>query len=465
MKSEIVEELEKIVGSRWIITNKDGKLDYLVDETPSAVRPKPSDNVVVVKPANAEEISKILTLANAFNIPVFPRGGGTGLVGGAIPTKEGILLSLERLSRIIEIDMENLMIVVEAGVTFKRLKAVVEEANLFFPPHPGDEAAHVGGLVACNAGGARALRHGVMKNHVKGIEVVLPTGEILKLGGKMLKNVSGYDLMSLIIGSMGTLGVITKVIFRLYPKFQETATLVIPYHRRLEALTTVCKILQAGMIPLAIEYVERDLMERSARQIGKKWSVKEGEVFLLMVVTGRNTEELLFSAERIDNIARENSAIDTLVARSKRKQNEILTIRSKIYPMLKPFTMDILDLAIPPALFAHFMDTLDEIAAKYNTHFPTFGHAGDGNLHTHILTKKAGGIRKSDLPKIKEEIYSMTIDLGGAITAEHGIGKIRTENLNQHSNKELMNLMKKIKRIFDPNNILNPGTVLHQSQV
>jgi len=460
MEPEIVRELEGIVGRKWVITDREATLDYLVDETPSTVRPSPAENVVLVKPATTHEISSIMKLANKRKLSVFPRGGGTGLVGGAIPTEEGILLSMERLNRIIEIDRENLMVVVEAGVTLERLEAAASEADLLLPPHPGDEAAHVGGLVACNAGGARALRYGVMRNYVKGMEVVLPTGEILHLGGKLLKNVSGYDLMHLIIGSQGTLGVITKAVLRLYPKFRETATLIIPFDKRTEALVTVCRLLQDGIAPLAIEYVEGGLMEKSAKQIGKTWPLKEGKSFLLIIVTGNSTEEVLLSAERIDNIAREHNAIDTLVVTNRRKQKDILDIRSKIYNVLKPFTMDITDIAVPPARIAQFMNALDDLAAKYETYFPTFGHAGDGNLHTHILTKEAGGIKVGKLENIKEEIYTIAIGLGGALTAEHGIGKIRVKNLVQFSDKKLIELTKKIKRVFDPNNVLNPGTVI-----
>jgi len=460
MKPELVEKLEDIVGNEWVVTRKEAVLDYLMDETAPTVCPKPASDVVLVKPATAQEISSILKLANEWTVPVFPRGGGTGLVGGCIPTEGGIVLSLERMNRVIEVDRENLMIVVEAGVTLEKLVEAADEADLSFPPHPGDETAQVGGLVACNAGGARAVRYGVMRNYVKGIEVVLPTGEILNLGGKLLKDVAGYDLTDLIIGSQGTLGVITKVVLRLYPKFKETATLIIPYEDRHEALRTVPRILQEGTIPLAIEYVERELMEKSAKELGKEWPVKKGKAILMVIVTGDSKEEVYLDAERIDEIAREYNAVDTLIVESRRKQNDILCIRSNIYLTLKPYTMDILDVAVPPASIAKLMDALDEIAKKYNMCLPMYGHAGDGNLHPHILMKKAGGVREEDLERVKKEIYDITIRLGGTITAEHGIGKIRIQNLNQYLDKKAIEIMKKIKKVFDPNNILNPGTVV-----
>ena len=460
MNSVLIEKLKRIVGAEWVTAGKEDILDYVMDETAPVVCPKPAADVVLVKPGTTQEIAGVLRFANEWKIPVFPRGGGTGLVGGCVPTERGIVLSLERMDRVIEVDSENLMVVVEAGVTLEKLIKAADESGLSFPPHPGDEAAHVGGLVACNAGGARALRYGVMRNYVKGIEVVLPTGEILDLGGKLLKDVAGYNLMHLIIGSQGTLGVITKVILRLYAKFQQTATLIIPYENRRNALRTVPRILQEGMIPLAIEYVERELMEKSARQLGKRWPAKEGRVCLMVIVTGNSEEEVYYTAERIDNIAKEYDAIDTLVVQNRRKQNDILSIRSKIYFVLKPFTMDITDVAVPPASITNFMDALDELAKKYDMYMPTFGHAGDGNLHTHILMKEAGGVKQEDLENVKKEIYDITIRLGGTITAEHGIGKIRVKNLSQYSNKKAIEIMKNIKEVFDPSNILNPGTVL-----
>lgn len=460
MKTELVEKLKRIVGSDWVAVRKEAVLDYLIDETAPVVCPKPAADVVLVKPGAAQEVASILKLANEWKIPVFPRGGGTGLVGGCVPTDSGIVLSLERMDRVIEVDAGNLMVVVEAGVTLEKLIKAADEAGLSFPPHPGDEAAHVGGLVACNAGGARAVRYGVMRNYVKGIEVVLPTGEIQNLGGKLLKDVAGYSLMHLMIGSQGTLGVITKVILRLYPKFQQTATLIIPYEYRHDALRTVPEILQEGMMPLAIEYAERELMEKSAKQLGKRWPVRKGKACLMIVVTGDSEEEVYQYAERIDRIARGHNAMDTFVVETRREQDDILSIRSKIYLALKPFTMDITDVAVPPASITELLDALDGIAKRHNMYMPTFGHAGDGNLHTHILMKKAEGVDEESLEEVKKEIYDATIRLGGTITAEHGIGKIRVKNLNQYLDEKAIEIMKSIKAVFDPNNILNPATVI-----
>ncbi len=257
-----VDALKRIVGDDYVVTQRDQIQGYLADETYLGVLPKPAEHVVVVKPANPQEISEILKLANQEKTPVYPRGGGTGLVGAAVPTKDGIVLSLERLDKIIEIDKDNMMVVAEGGVTLEHLLKEVETADLLFPPHPGDEGAQVGGMIACNAGGTRAVKYGVVRNYVKGLEVVLPTGEIVEMGGKLLKNNTGLDLMHLIIDSEGILGIITKATMRLYPKFGATATLVISFDDRRKAIGMVPKILQAGITPLAIEYTEKSSWRR-----------------------------------------------------------------------------------------------------------------------------------------------------------------------------------------------------------
>jgi glycolate oxidase len=459
MEAEFISKLEGIVGKEWVVTRREAMEDYLVDETAPSVRPKPAADVVLVKPDSAQEISSILKLVSEEKVPVFPRGGGTGLVGSAIPTEDGIVLSLERMDSI-EVDRENLMVVAEAGVTLGKLIETAGKANLFFPLHPGEETAQVGGLVACNAGGARAVKYGVMRKYVTGIEVVIPTGEILSLGGKLLKNVAGYDLMHLLIGSEGTLGVITRVTIRLHPRFKQTATLIIPYDDRHDAMRTVPRILQEGIVPLAVEYVEREVMEASAERLGKKWPVKTGKAFLYIIITGHSMDEVYLGADRIDRIAREVNALDTLVIQSKREQDDILSIRSNIYLSLKPYTLDVLDVGVPPASIARLLDGLDEIAEEYDMYLPVYGHAADGNVHAQILTEEAGGMKEEDLQELKEEIYDLTVGLGGTITAEHGVGRIRVGNLSQYLDEKMVEIMRGIKEVFDPNNILNPGKVL-----
>jgi glycolate oxidase len=453
----IVQELQRIVGEDWVTTKREQIESYLMDEVYSAVRPQPSNNVVVVKPANTEEISKIMELANKEKAPVYPRGGGTGLLGGAVPTQDGIVLSLERLDRVEEVDKENLMVVVQAGVTLADLLKAVEAEDLLFPPHPGDEGAQVGGMVACNAGGTRALKYGVVRNYVKGLEVVLPTGEIVNMGGKLLKNNTGLDLMHLLIDSEGILGIITKVIFRLYPRFASTATLVISWDDRHAAIGTVPKILQSGVIPLALEYVERDAIEVSAEYLGLKWPPARGTAHLIIIVTGSSEDDVYSQCEQISEVCQKNGAVDTLIAERKEEQAEILKIRSEMFSALKSRIADALDIAVPPAEIANFMDAIDRVGQRYDTRIVTYGHAGDGNLHPHLMVDLQ---QRGILEQVKQEVFREGARFGGVVTAEHGIGKTRLPQLDMMLDDKSKELMQGIKQLFDPNNILNPGCAI-----
>ena len=450
-------ELQRIVGQDWIITQREQMESYLRDETVLAERPAAADNVVVVKPASTEEISSVLKLANRERTPVYPRGGGTGLVAGAVPTQDGIVLSLERLDRVEEVDKENLMVVVQAGATLADLLKAVEAEDLLFPPHPGDEGAQVGGMVACNAGGTRALKYGVVRNYVKGLEVVLPTGEILNMGGKLLKNNTGLDLMHLLIDSEGILGIITKVIFRLYPRFASTATLVISWDDRHAAISTVPRILQSGVIPLALEYVERDAIEVSAEYLGLKWPPARGTAHLIVIVTGSSEDDVYSQCQQISDVCQKHGAVDTLIAERKEEQAEILKIRSEMFSALKSRIADALDIAVPPAEVANFMDAIDRVGQRYDTRIVTYGHAGDGNLHPHLMVDLQ---QRGILEQVKEEVFREGARFGGVITAEHGIGKTRLPQLDMMLDDKSKELMKGIKKLFDPNHILNPGCAI-----
>ncbi|MEM3716450.1 MAG: FAD-binding oxidoreductase [Candidatus Bathyarchaeia archaeon] len=448
----VIEDLKGIVGERWVITQRELMESYLRDETPDPVRPKPAENLVLVKPSSTEEVSLILKIANDRRIPVFPVGGRTGLVGGSVPTEPGIILSLERMNRI-EVDRDNLMAVAEAGATLGELIKAAEDAGLFFPPHPGDEGAQIGGLIATNAGGARAIKYGVMRNYVRGLEVVLPTSEVLWLGGKTLKNNVGYDLMQLIIGSEGTLCVITKAVIRLFPKSKYMVTLVIPFNKRSDALKSVPAILRSGVMPLAVEYVQINEVLEAARHLNESWPVQRGFAQLIIILDGMSQEEVLGACEEISKICEANNALDIFLAETSEEQSRILRIRSNIYTALKPNMVDILDVTVPPSRLEELMDEVDAIGSKYGVYLPAYGHAGDGNLHVHIM-KDVGNEHVAK--KIKDEIYEEAIRLGGTITGEHGLGKIRLENLQMVLSEKHLDLLRSIKRVFDPNNILNP---------
>jgi len=457
VRREAIEELKSIVGDEWVVSAREAIEGYLYDETPIPIRPEACDDVVVVKPGSAEEISKILQLANKYLVPVFPRGGGTGLAGACIPTISGIILSLERMNKII-VDVDNLMAEAEAGATLKDLIEAADRAGLSFPLHPGDEGAQIGGLIACNAGGARAIKTGIMRNCVKGIEVVLPTGEIVRLGGKVLKNNVGYDLMHLIIGSEGTLGVITKAWIRLQPKDVASATIIIPFEEREQALGMVPRIFREGIVPLAIEYVERNLVEMVAKSLGLKWPCTSAEYQLIVILSETSEDALLGTLERLLNLCEKSGALEPVVAETRKEQDEILKIRSEIYSTLKPNMVDILDATVPPARLIDLIETVNELERKHGVYMPVYGHAGDGNLHVHLM--KWNEWTKERYDELRSIIYARALELGGTITGEHGIGYVRRKYVEMVLDRKSIELMRAIKRIFDPNNILNPDKVL-----
>jgi len=453
---EAADRLKSIVGQEWVITEREYMESYLRDETPDALRPPAAEEIILVKPSSTEEVSKILKTANEMRIPVFPAGGRTGLVGGCVPTERGIILSLEKMNKI-EVDKENLMAIAEAGATLADLIKVADDADLFFPLHPGDEGAQIGGLISTNAGGVRAVKYGVMRNYVKGLEVVLPTGEILNFGGLLIKNNTGYDLMHLIIGSEGTLCVITKAVIKLYPKSKHSVTLILPYDGRAEAIGTVPEILKSGVIPLAIEYVGIKELNKAAEHLGEDWPIHKGNAQLIIILSGSSEDEIYSACESIAEIAEKNNAYEAVIAETREEQESILRIRSNIYTALKSEMIDILDVTVPISRLSDLMNRIDKIAEKYGVYLPVYGHAGDGNLHIHLM-KEDGKIPKY-IKEIKNEIYSAGIQLGGVITGEHGIGKLRIEEFQMFFSEKGISLMREIKRIFDPNNILNPGKI------
>ncbi|MCS7120755.1 MAG: FAD-binding oxidoreductase [Nitrososphaerota archaeon] len=453
---KVIERLKSIVGRDSVITDPSMLEGYLRDETPEPIRPSPATGLVLVKPSLTEEVSKILMTANSCRIPVFPVGGRTGLVGGCIPTVQGIILSLEKMNKI-EVDVENLMAVAEAGATLGDLIRASETAGLFFPPHPGDEGAQIGGLIATNAGGVRAVKYGVMRSYVRGLEAVLPNGRIIRLGGKLLKNNTGYDLMQLIIGSEGTLCVITKAIIKLYPKSPYTATLILPFARWMDALKCAQEILRSKVSPLAIEYVGLREITLAAQHINEEWPANSGEAQLIVILTSPFEGELLSSMEELSRISERHGVGEIILAETKEEQERILRIRSNIYTSLKPGMVDILDVTVPPSKLSDLIGEIKRISEMEGLYMPIYGHAGDGNLHVHIMKEEGKDLEY--LWKVKREIYRLAVNLGGVISGEHGIGKIRKGELGLVLSEDEIEVMREIKRLFDPNNILNPGSI------
>jgi glycolate oxidase len=459
MKKETIEALVNISGDDWVISELSQMQSYLYDETEIKIRPVPCEDCVVVKPKNPEEISAILKLANELEMPVIPRGGGTGLCGGAMPTMPSIIMSLERLNNIVEYDEKNLMITVEAGVTLEKLLEELKNyENLFFPIHPGDEGAQIGGMVVENAGGVGAVKHGIMRNHVKGVEIVLPTGEIVNFGGKLIKNNMGFDMLHMIIGSEGAFGVVTKVTLKLYAKNKNFGTLLVSFNSTEEAGEVVPKILQNGIVPLAMEYMDREIALQAAEHIGLSYPAEEGSVDLMFILDESTEDDLYAKCEKIVEICESMGAVSSLIAETSKEQKNLMDIRSSVYASYKENVADALDMAVPPGQVPALLKGIKSIAKKYNTTSPSVGHIGDGNIHNFIMMDN--GQLPYYMEEIRNEMYQMAIDLGGTVTAEHGTGKTRMKHMTQQYTSREIEIMENIKRAFDPNGILNPGNVV-----
>lgn len=463
---EVIEELQKIIGEKNVIVDPEMMLDYSHDEF--SLPDITEEPEVVVKPETPAEVSEILRLANRKRIPVTPRGGATGLCGGCVPTHKGIVLSLERMNRIVEVDKPNQMIVAEPGVMLMDFYTQVEEAGLFFPPHPGDETAMIGGVIAANAGGARAVKYGVVRNYVRGLEVVLPSGDIVHLGGKLMKSSTGYNLLNLMIGSEGTLGIITRATIQLMPSPQVSRSLIVPYDELEQAIDTVPGLIEQKILPMAVEFIPREVIKITEEFLRKQWPVTLGSTYLLIILDASSEEQMDKLSEDVAEICLDHKALDVFVADSPSRQQLVLEIRSKIYEAIKSQTLEILDIAVPRAEIAKHVKRVQAVSEKYGLWLPTFGHAADGNVHTHIMKARYENGEIVILPeeewkprfeKIREELYRDCKERGGVISGEHGIGIVKKPYLPFVLEAKTIGLMRGIKRLFDPNNILNPGKI------
>jgi len=462
----VTEKLENIAGRENVIADPDRMFDYGHDEFSLRDISRVPD--LVVKPKTAEEVAAILRLANEHKIPVTPRGGATGLCGGCVPSFGGIVLSLEKMNQILEIDPDNQMAVAEAGVTLRDFEQSIEDAGFYFPPHPGEESAMIGGMIATNAGGSRAVKYGVIRNYVRGLEVVVPTGEIIHLGGKLIKSSTGYNLLHLFIGSEGTLGVITAATIQFLTKPAVTRSLVIPFAGLEKAIETVPLMFKKKIVPLALEFVPLDVIKISEEHLHKKWPCSQGQTHLLVILDAQSEEEMDRLSQAVAEAALENEALDVFIADTAKKQETVLDIRSKIYEAIKSETIEILDISIPRAEIVGHVKKVQEVSRKYDIWLPTFGHAGDGNVHTHIMKARYENGAVIPLPesewrdkseKVREELYEDCRARGGVISGEHGIGLIKKKYLAFSLEPKQVELMKGLKKVFDPNNILNPGKI------
>lgn len=465
LNSEILAGLATIVGPGNVITDMDLLEPYSHDEfAEKDVRRFPA---CVVRPGSTDEVSGILKLADTHKIPVTPRGGGTGLCGGCVPVSGGIVLSLERMKRIIEIDKANLMGVVEAGVTLREFYDAIEGSGLLFPPHPGDEGAQIGGLIATNAGGARAVKYGVIRNYVRGMEVVLAGGKVIELGGKLMKSSTGYSLLNLMIGSEGTLGIVTKAILNLTPPPGAMFTLVVPFKTITDAIRTVPLILMNRIIPMAVEFIDRKAITVTEQHLRKKWPCEEGEAHLMFIVDAPDTDGLLELSGRISEICLSEGAIDVYVADDSEKQKNVLTIRSLMYEALHDHMIELLDVCVPRALIDRFVYEVREAEKDFGVWLPVYGHAADGNVHVHLMMDvwddgewKEIEDSHNKANAIRDRLHEAGRRLNGVVSGEHGIGVVKKQYMPLFIDAAQLEIMKGIKKVFDPNGIMNPGKVL-----
>ncbi len=466
LSSEVREALKMIVGAENVFSDQEKIIDYGHDEFSMreiAVAPE-----LVVTPTTEFQVSEVLKAANANGFSVTPRGGATGLCGGCVPSPGGIVLSLEKLNRILEIDVENQMAVAESGVRLADFSTAVEYAGLYFPPHPGDESAMLGGLIATNAGGSRAVKYGTIRSYVRGLEVVLPTGEILCLGGKFVKSSTGYNLMHLFIGAEGTLGVVTKAIIQLVVKPSLSRSLVVPFAELEPALETVPIFFQKGIVPLAVEFLEIEPIAITEEHLSKRWPSRLGKTHLLIILDAATEDEMDRLSQKVADVCLEKGALNIFIADTPAKQDEVLSIRSRIYEAIKAGTVEILDISIPRSEVADHVRRVREVAEEMGLWLPTFGHAADGNVHTHIMKVRYDGGKMAPLPEsewrpkveiVRETLFRDCRDRGGVISGEHGIGLVKKPFLSLVLDDKQIDLMRSIKKAFDPKGIMNPGKV------
>jgi len=417
---------------------------------------------VVVKIRSAKEASQILKYANQEKIAVTPRGAGTGLVGASVAIEHGIMIDTTLMNHFLELDEENLTLTLEPGVLLMDLAAYIEPKGLFYPPDPGEKSATIGGNISTNAGGMRAVKYGVTRDFVRGLEVILPTGEIVDLGGKIVKNSSGYAMKDLMVGSEGTLGIVTKAILKLLPLPKKTISLLIPFPTLPQAIGTAPLIIKSRAIPTAIEFMEREVIMDSEEYLGKKFPDNQSDAYLLIKFDGNSTEEIESAYDNVAKICLEQGALDILIADTDERNESIWKARGAFLEAIKGSTtyMDEVDIVVPRNRINDFVEYTHSLQKEIGLRIKSFGHAGDGNLHAYILKDDlTDTVWQERLSLTMEKMYAKAHELDGQVSGEHGIGFAKKAYLNESIQPEILGLMQGIKHVFDPNNILNPHKV------
>ena len=460
---EIVKELRGICGQAFVHFDDRKRLEkYARDKVPGEHGHMPE---VVVLPKTANEISDIVKLANRELIPITPRAAGSGLSGGAVPIYGGILISVERMNHIIEVDDQNLIAVVEPGVVTNKLDEELKDRGLFFAGYPmSEEFCFIGGNVAENAGGGKAVKYGVTGQYIQGLEIVSPTGEIIQLGGKRVKDVTGYNMVQLMVGSEGTLGIFTKIFIRLLPRPTVRQAVLVLFGDPETAIAAVPEVMTSGkLMPTSIEFMDGFTFNMTGKALKESFPYEKIGAALLFEVDGTHLAVVEENAATIRSICRERGAIEVYPATTDEEIERFWRIRKRIpWEVMKYTThQSIEDIVVPIANIPRALSNLHQIGQKYAVNIPVVGHAGDGNLHAIPLKNPASSIEhwENILPDLLKDIYTMTAELGGTISGEHGIGHKRRDYMSLVMSEAHLDMMRKIKRALDPNNILNPGKI------
>ncbi len=459
----IVTELTEIVGSRYVHIDKETLERYSHDEIPDPLYAHLPE--VVIAPRTAEEIAAIMRLANRERIPVTPRGAGSGLSGGAVPLHGGIVLLADRQNEILEIDLENMMVLVEPGVITAEINERLADTGLFYAGYPMSlETCSVGGNVAENAGGGKAVKYGVTGRYVLGLEVVTPTGEIVQFGGKLIKDVTGYNMVQLMVGSEGTLGIFTKIWLRLTPQPRESVDLLCFFRSVREAIEIVPLVMaHTGIVPTALEFIDGESYRRSCDYLKETLTVPDAGAALIITVDGSDVGEVHRQYEAIGTLCEERRAMEIFVADNAVNSERVWKIRRSIaeaYAQISPHQTNE-DLVVPPAAIPELIEGMNHIAGKYGVFVPAYGHAGDGNIHTRIVKNPQWSMERWDeeRPRILADLYDLTARLGGRLSGEHGIGHKRKAHMERFVSPEYLNVIRSVKRALDPNLVLNPGKI------
>ncbi|WP_438944670.1 FAD-binding oxidoreductase [Sediminibacterium sp.] len=456
----ILNRFQEIVGKDQVLADKESLMEYSHDETEKLVYiPE-----VVIKPANTEEIAAIMKLCNKHQIPVTPRGAGTGLSGGALPHLGGVLLSTEKLNKILTIDERNLQVITEPGVITEVLQDAVKEKGLFYPPDPSSKGScFIGGNIAENSGGPKAVKYGVVKDYVLNLEIVLPTGEVMWTGANVLKNATGYNLTQLIVGSEGTLAIVTKIVLKLIPLPKYDLLMLVPFASLEKAGAAVSAIFRAGFTPSALELIEINALQIVSKMVDSNVVpvTDEMEGHLIIEVDGNNMDVLMQEMEAIAELLTSFDAGDILFADDAQQKAALWQLRRKAAEAVKleGYTIEE-DTVVPRAELPTLIKSVKELGQQHGCKVVCYGHAGDGNLHiriNHPTIKNSHG--NPEMTAILQSLFAIVKKLGGTISAEHGIGLIQKPYMETVFSKSAIQLMRDIKKAFDPNNILNAGKI------